>query len=92
MLAAIMARRYEIAQSEYESEDDSGRHRLVYAYFGLAIYSGQCLEETFSIMLWTDRIFKKKVKTNAEVNEIIDAIENSKKDNGEFYQRSQTKL
>ena len=84
MLAAIMARRYEIAQSEYESEDDSGRHRLVYAYFGLAIYSGQCLEETFSIMLWTDRIFKKKVKTNAEVNEIIDAIENSKKTMGNF--------
>jgi hypothetical protein len=79
-----MERRYDIAKNEYETEDDDGRHRLVYAYFGLAIYFGQCLEETFSIMLWTDRIFKKKVKTNAEVNEIIDAIENSKKTMGNF--------
>lgn len=79
-----MERRYDIAKSEYESEDDNGRHRLVYAYFGLAIYFGQCLEETFSIMLWTDRIFKRKVKTNEDVNEIIDAIENSKKTMGNF--------
>jgi len=79
-----MERLYDIVKEEYETEDNNGRHRLVYAYFGLAIYFGQCLEETFSIMLWTDRIFKKKVKTNAEVNEIIDAIENSKKTMGNF--------
>src|SRR5690606_7571602 len=35
-------------------------------------------------MLWSDRIFKKKVKSNKEVNEIIDAIENSKKTMGLF--------
>ena len=79
-----MEKRYDIAKNEYETEEDEGRHRLVYAYFGLAIYFGQCLEETFSIMLWTDRIFRKKVKTNAEVNEIIEAIENSKKTMGNF--------
>jgi len=79
-----MQRRYDLAKDEYETEDNDGRHRLVYAYFGLAIYFGQCLEETFSIMLWTDRIFKKKFKTNAEVNKIIDAIENSKKTMGNF--------
>lgn len=79
-----MEKQYDKAKDEYKTEDDDGRHRLVYAYFGLAIYFGQCLEETFSIMLWTDRIFKKKVKTNAEVNEIIDAIESSKKTMGGF--------
>lgn len=79
-----MERQYNTAKNEYETEDDDGRHRLVYAYFGLAIYFGQCLEETFLIMLWTDRIFKKKVKTNEEVNGIIDAIENSKKTMGIF--------
>lgn len=79
-----MERRYDIAKNEYETEDDNGRHRLVYAYFGLAIYFGQCLEETFSIMLWTDRIFRQKVKTNAEVNQILDTIENSKKTMGNF--------
>jgi hypothetical protein len=35
-------------------------------------------------MLWTDRIFYKKVKKNKEVNEIIDSIENSKKTMGIF--------
>lgn len=35
-------------------------------------------------MLSTDRVFKKKVKTNEEVNAIIDAIENSKKTMGNF--------
>lgn len=79
-----MERLYDIAKNEFETEDDDGRRRLVYAYFGLAIYFGQCLEETFSIMLWSDRIIKKKVKTNVEVNEIIDAIENSRKTMGNF--------
>lgn len=76
--------RYEIAIEEYESSGDDEKHKLIYAYFGLAIYYSQVLEETFSIMLWTDRIFKKKVKSNEEVNEIIDAIENSKKTMGLF--------
>jgi hypothetical protein len=76
--------RYKDAIEEYDGEDDGGKHRLIYAYFGLAVYYSQVLEETFSIMLWTDRMFKKKVKTNKEVNEIIDTIENSKKTMGVF--------
>lgn len=75
---------YKDALEEYKTEDDNGKNRLIYAYFGLAIYFSQVLEETFSIMLWTDRIFKKKIKTNKEVNEIIDAIEKSKKTMGIF--------
>ena len=75
---------YNIAKNEFEEADENGKHRLVYAYFGSAIYFGQCLEETFSIMLWTDRIFKNKVKTYTEINKIIDAIENSKKTMGRF--------
>ncbi len=80
----FMEKRYDLAKYEYETEDENGRHRLVYAYFGLAIYSGQCLEETFSIMLWTDRIYKKRVTTNLAINEILDAIEKSKKTMGTF--------
>ncbi|MCT4697618.1 hypothetical protein [Tenacibaculum haliotis] len=72
------------ALDEYENENEDGKHRLIFAYFGLSIYFAQVLEETFSIMLWTDRIFKKKVKTNKEVNEIINAIENSRKTMGNF--------
>lgn len=75
---------YEIALQEYESEDNSGKHKLIYTYFGLAVYFSQCLEETFLIMLWTDRIIKKRIKKNKKLNEIIDAFENSKKTMGNF--------
>jgi hypothetical protein len=74
--------RYEEVLEEYLNEDYDGRTRLIYAQFGLAIYCTNCLEETFSIMLWTNRIFKQKVKTNKEVNDIIDAVENTKKTMG----------
>lgn len=29
---------YKDALAEYESEDDNGKHRLIYSYFGLSIY------------------------------------------------------
>jgi hypothetical protein len=77
-----MKKKYDRAKEEYNLEDEDGKHKLVYAYFGLAIYYGQSIEVTFSIMLWTDRIFKKRAKTNKEVNEIIDFLENSKKTMG----------
>lgn len=75
---------FERAKHEYESSDDDEKHRLIYAYFGLAVFESQCLEECFSLMLTTDRIFKRKVKTNREVNENIDSIEQSKKTMGKF--------
>lgn len=75
---------YQDALEEYRNEDNDGKYRLIYTYFGLAIYFSQVLEETFSIMLWTNRIFKDKAKTNKEVNDIIDTIENSRKTMGVF--------
>lgn len=72
------------AIDEYNSEDENGRCRLIYAYFGTAVYFCQVLEESLAIMLWTGRIFKDKVKTNKEVNDIIDSIEGSKKTLGNF--------
>lgn len=75
---------YADALIEYELEDDNGKHKLVYSYFGLAVYFSQCLEETFSIMLWTNRICSKDIKTNKEVNDIIDLFENTKKTMGNF--------
>ncbi|WP_312351483.1 hypothetical protein [Empedobacter sp.] len=74
--------KYQEALDEYYLEDENGKVRVIYAYFGLAIYITNCLEETFSIMLWTNRIFKNKPKTNKEVNEIIDEVENSRKTMG----------
>lgn len=74
--------RYEEVLVEYLNENADGKARLIYAEFGLAIYFTNCLEETFSIMLWTNRIFKQKTKTSKEVNDIIDAVENTKKTMG----------
>ena len=62
---------YKEAIEEFNSEDENGKSRLVYAYFGLAIYFAQCLEQTFINMIWLDRGFKKRVKFQNEVNEII---------------------
>lgn len=72
-------KRYNDAILEYEAEDENGKSRLIYAYFGLSIYFAQCLEQTFINMIWLNRIFKKKVKSQQEINEIIDTVENSKK-------------
>mgnify|MGYP003575875074 CR=1 FL=1 len=74
--------RYEEILEEYLNENADGKARLIYAQFGLAIYCTNCLEETFSMMLWINRIFKQKAKTNKEVNDIIDAVENTKKTMG----------
>lgn len=74
---------YNNAIKEYESGNED-KHKLIYAYFGLAVYYSQCLEEAFSKMIWSNRIIKNKVKTNKEVNDIIDAIENSRKTMGNF--------
>jgi len=75
---------YHIAIEEYELEDDNGKHKLIYSYFGLAIYFAQCLEETFSNMIIIHRIVNNNIKTNNEINEIVDSIENSKKTMGNF--------
>ncbi|NIA12080.1 MAG: hypothetical protein GWP10_20745 [Nitrospiraceae bacterium] len=74
--------RYERALEEFELEDDDGKSRLVYAYFGLAIYFGQVLEEALSHMLWMHRFFKQKKQTNEIINKIIDDIEAVKKTMG----------
>jgi hypothetical protein len=76
--------RYETILEEYLSENEDGKARLIYAQFGLAIYCTNCLEETFSIMIWTNRIFKQKAKSNKEVNDIIDEVENTKKTMGQL--------
>jgi len=69
---------YKNAIEEYEIEDENGKSKLILAYFGLAVYFTQVLEETFSIMLWTNYIFDGKNKTKEKVNKIIHSLENKK--------------
>lgn len=75
---------YKTALEEYESENNKGRKKLMYAHFGLAVFYTQCLEETFSLMLCSERIAKKKSINKQEVNEIIESIESAKKTMGKF--------
>ena len=84
MESNIKMNTYKEALNEYELEDENGKIKLVYTYFGVAVYFSQVLEETFSIMLWTNEIFEAKPKTNKQVKEIIEKIENSKKTMGNF--------
>lgn len=65
------------AISEYE-QNEQWQHTLVYSYFGSAVYFGQVLEQTFSMMLWMKRMFSKNRITKAEAQQIIDDVENSK--------------
>lgn len=74
--------KYQEALNEFEQEDENGRSRLVYAYFGLAVYFGQVLEEALTQMLWMHRFFKQNKQTNEILNQIIDEFEKSKKTMG----------
>jgi hypothetical protein len=73
---------YNDAIEEYENECENGKTRLVYAYFGLAIYFGQCFEKTLTNMIWINRISLQTIKSINELDEIIDCVENSKKTMG----------
>jgi len=74
--------RYNDAVFEHEQEDENGRAKNVYAYFGLAVYQSQCLEEAFYLMLIKNRIITKKIKTNREINDFMDKFETSKRTMG----------
>lgn len=62
---------YITARDEYESLNESERNRLVFAYFGLAIYCCQCVEQTFSMLVPTDSVFKE----TAKITSILDKRE-----------------
>jgi hypothetical protein len=72
------------AKEEYFSENKDGRIKTVYAYFGSAIYYGQCLEEIITIMIWADKIVKNEVSSTKEINKIIDTIEKGRNTLGDL--------
>ena len=75
---------YQEAIKEYEHTDDSGQHKTIYAYFGLAVYYAQCIEEMYIAMLYTRRIAKLKTKTQQNAREIIEKIDSSRNTMGRF--------
>jgi|GEM_PF-430597 len=66
------------AIDEFEMADEEGQHQLVYAYFGLAIYTAQCIEQAFTNMIWLHRIFKENANSQVEMNKIVEEVENSR--------------
>ena len=52
---------YELALNEYNNKTEEQQQKVIYSYFGLAVYFSQCIEETFSNMLIFHRIFQKKI-------------------------------
>lgn len=76
--------RYKDALLEHENEDEDGKSKNVYAYFGLAVYHGQLLEESFFLMLLKSSLVSNKLKTNEDINCFIDRVEKSKKTMGNF--------
>ena len=79
-----MSNRFKLAKEEYKNEDENGRNRLVYAYYGLSIYYAQCLEETFLIVLLVKRINNKEIHSTYTTHELIEMMETSKKTMGNF--------
>jgi len=73
---------YNAALIEFKEESDDGKTRLVYAYFGLACYLAQCMEEGLESMLWLKRLNEGEATSNDEVVELIESYENSKKTMG----------
>lgn len=67
---------YKNALEEYLEQDENGKHKLIYAYFGLSVYKSQCLEETFSNMLLLNRVYNKSLNS---LNDIDNEILNSSK-------------
>ena len=70
----------ENALEEYLHEDENGKHKLIYAYFGLSVYKSQCLEETFSNMLLLHRICNKSLNLLEDIDKEI--LNSSKKTMG----------
>lgn len=75
---------FNFALEEFHEEDESGKSKLVYSYFGLSVYFSQVIEETFLLMLWMNELFNKPKSDKRKFIKTIEAIENSKKTMGVF--------
>ena len=73
----------DVAFKEYETECVD-EYRLVYSYFGLAIYHCQVIEMSLSMILIFHKICKSRIKSSSDVKAIFDKIDNAKKNIGLF--------
>lgn len=70
-----MSSLYNFALEEYDNEEIGAKHKIIYAYFGLAIYRWQCIEKEFENMLWIKNAFIKDIKSLKEFDSMVNEIE-----------------
>ncbi|GAB0174563.1 MAG: hypothetical protein HHAS10_04420 [Candidatus Altimarinota bacterium] len=70
-----MSNLYEFALEEYKNEQNDSQDKIIFAYFGLAIYKGQCLEKEFENMLWIKNIFINNVTSLEEFDDLVNEVE-----------------
>ena len=75
---------FNFALDEFNEEDENGKSKLVYSYFGLSVYYSQVIEESFMLMLWMNELFNKPKSDKKLFIETISNIENAKKTMGVF--------
>lgn len=70
-----MSNLYEFALEEYKNEQNDSQDKIIFAYFGLAIYKWQCLEKEFENMLWIKNIFINNVTSLEEFDDLVNEVE-----------------
>ncbi len=83
-MAANKKKLFEIAKAELLNETEDNNCKIIYAYFGLAIFYSQSLELTLKNMLWSMRFINNV--DHKDLNSIIDEVEFSKKTFGGLLQ------
>lgn len=69
---------FRFAMTEFIGQDDSMQTKLVYCYFGLAIYWAQCIEQTFQNMIILKQMSSGEILTQKLVDSFLEKVENSK--------------
>ncbi len=69
--------KFAISEFVNQNEEDE-RIKLVYSYFGLAVYWAQCIEQTFENMIILYKIITEENVTRKYIDSIFQKIENSK--------------
>ncbi|WP_046757613.1 hypothetical protein [Kordia jejudonensis] len=74
---------FNIAEIEFnEAIDESEQNKLVYSYFGLAMYWAQCIESTLELMFILDRIANGDEVSQEIIDSLFEKIKKSKETMG----------
>lgn len=78
----MLYRESALEELEYAGEDE--RTKLVYAYFGLAVYEAQCLEGTFDYMILASKLYSNRDEQKEYLADLSDKHEREGKTMGKL--------